>query len=362
LLLASIAVAQTAPQGPPPAVTTAVVQSREIAPAAEYIGRVDAILSFDARARVEGFLQQVAFREGQHARAGDLLFVIEPGPYQAALTSARAQLARATAQKDVAQRNFERIRELHARGTTPQAALDEATAARDAAAADVLAAQAAVQTAELNLGYTRIHSAIDGRVGATAVTQGNLVGPNSGVLANVVQLDPIRVVFSVSDRDLLYAQRRWGVQLAEELVRRFVPTLHLPDESDYPEPGRIEFIDNRFDPTTGTVAVRAIFPNPQELLLPGQLVTVRVRAETAERRPVVPMSAVQQDREGRYVLVLDADNRVQQRRIETGAQIEQRWVVEKGLREGETIVVEGQQKVRPGMLVQPTPQAESASG
>jgi membrane fusion protein (multidrug efflux system) len=166
---------------------------------------VDAIQSYEARARVEGFLQQVAFREGQHLRAGDLLFVIEPEPYQAALASAQAQLARAEAQKEVAQRTYERIDVLRAHGTAPQAQLDEVKAARDSAAADVLAAQAAVRAAELNLGYTRITSPIGGRIGATAATQGNLVGPNSGVLASVVQLDPIRVVFSVSDRDLLNA-------------------------------------------------------------------------------------------------------------------------------------------------------------
>lgn len=362
LFAVSAAFAQPAPQGPPPAVTTAVVQSRQVAESSEFVGRGEAIRSFDARARVEGFLQQVVFREGHDVHAGDLLFTIESAPYEAALDSERARLARATAQQRAAQRSFERTRELYSRGTAPEAALDDATAARDAADADVLAARAAVRAAELNLSYTRIESPIDGRIGGTAVTQGNLVGPNTGVLASVVQLDPIRAVFSISDRDLLNMQRDFGVRSPDELVDRFMAALRLPNGSAYPEEGRVDFIENRSDTDTGTVPVRAVFANPHGLLLPGELVTILVRAQSTERRPAVPVAAVQQDREGRYVLVLDADNRVQQRRIEISAQIDQQWVVEKGLREGETIIVEGQQKVRPGMIVTPVPQPEPARG
>ncbi|WP_431855958.1 efflux RND transporter periplasmic adaptor subunit [Azospirillum sp.] len=359
-LFVTAAHAQPPPGGPPPAVTTAPVVSRDVAPASEFIGRVTAIQSFEARARVEGAVEQVAFQEGQDVRKGDPLFLIEQGPYQAALDSAQAQLASAEAKLREAERSLSRSEELRGRGNVSQAQYDQALADRDAARAQVMIAQAQVRTAELNLGYTRIASPIDGRIGATAVTQGNLAGPSTGVLATVVQLDPIRVVFSVSDRDLIETQRRLGIQSPAEAVDKFVPTLRFPDGSDYPQAGRVEFVDNRIDPQTGTIGIRANFPNPQRLLLPGQFITVIIRPDQTEPRPVVPVDSVQQDQQGRYVLVLDGENRVQQRRIETGAQVEQLLVVDKGLTVGETIVVDGAQKVWPGMVVQPVPDTQTA--
>lgn len=365
LFAAGPAWAQGQPGGqkaPPPAVTTAPVQSRDIAPASEFIGRIEAIRSFDARPRIEGTVEQVAFQEGQDVHEGDLLYVIEPAPYQAALDSAKAQLASAEAKLREAERAYNRAEELRQRGNVSQAQLDQALADRDAAQAGVMMNQAQVRTAEINLGYTRITSPIDGRIGATAVTQGNLVNPSTGVLATVVQLDPIRVVFSVADRDMLAFQRKFDVRQPSQAAEKFVPTLVLPDGSDYGEDGQIEFANNRVDPQTGTVSIRATFANPQRLLLPGQYVTVRVRRDQPEQRPVVPVASVQQDQQGRYVLVLDDQNRVQRRPVETGAQVDQSLVVEKGLTAGETVVVGGVQKVRPGMVVQPTPADQLAEG
>ncbi|AWK85173.1 efflux RND transporter periplasmic adaptor subunit [Azospirillum thermophilum] len=361
LSLGTAGVAAQQPQGgPPPAVTTAPVESRDVAPSSEFIGRVAAIQSFDARARVEGAVEKVVFQEGQDVREGDLLYAIEQGPFQASLDSAKAQLASAEAKLREAERAFNRAGELRERGNVSQAQYDQALAERDAAQAGVLQAQAQVRTAELNLGYTRVTSPIDGRVGATAVTQGNLVNPATGVLATVVQLDPIRVVFSVSDRDLLATQRQFDVRSPADAVDKFIPTLRFSDGSDYGEVGKVEFVDNRIDPQTGTIGIRALFPNPQRLLLPGQFVTVRVRRDEPEQRPVVPVAAIQQDQQGRYVLVLDQDNRVQQRRIEVGPQIEQVIAVEKGLNPGETVLVDGVQKVRPGMTVQPVASSQTA--
>lgn len=346
---------------PPPAVTTAPVQNRDVAPATEFIGRIEAIRSFDARPRIEGTVEQVAFQEGQDVHEGDLLYVIEPAPYQAALDSAKAQLASAEAKLREAERAYARADELRQRGNVSQAQLDQALADRDAAQAAVMMNQAQVRTAEINLGYTRISSPVDGRIGATAVTQGNLVNPSTGVLATVVQLDPIRVVFSVADRDMLAFQRRFDVrQPAQAAAEKFVPTLVLPDGSDYAEQGQIEFANNRVDTQTGTVSIRATFANPQRLLLPGQYVTVQIRRDQPEQRPVVPVASVQQDQQGSYVLVLDDQNRVQRRPVETGAQVDQSLVVEKGLTAGETVVVGGVQKVRPGMVVQPTPAEQMA--
>jgi membrane fusion protein (multidrug efflux system) len=353
LVAASGARAQN--NAPPPAVTVEPVVVKDVSPSWEFIGRVEAEQAVDVRARVQGVLQQVAFDEGQDVKAGQLLFVIEPAPFEAALKAAQAQLAKAQATQRQAERNFQRFKELRERNVESQANLDQAMAQRDAAAADVEAAEANVQTAQINLSYTRIESPIDGRIGRAAITKGNLVGPDSGALARVVQLDPIRVVYSVDDRALTAAKQRAGDLTQAEINAKFVPQIRLGSGDMYQETGKVDFIDNEVDPNTGTVAVRAIFPNPKRLLLPGQFVTVMIHPEETARRPVVPVAAVQEDRQGKYVLLVGPDNRVEQRRITADRQVDQEWVVESGLREGETVIVQGLQKVRPGIVVNPVP-------
>ncbi|MBP2316743.1 efflux RND transporter periplasmic adaptor subunit [Azospirillum soli] len=354
------ALAQQPPGGPPPTVMTEVVRQRDVTPTAEFIGRVQAIRDFEARARVEGVIEQVAFQEGQNVTAGTLLYVIEQAPYQATLDSAKADLARAQAQQREAERAFQRAQELRSRGNISQADVDQAQANRETSEADVMQAQAKLRQAELNFSYTRIAAPSDGRIGATAVTESDLVNPSSGPLATVVQLNPIRVVFSVSDRDLLQTQRMLPGQSPSETVDQFVPALRLADGSEFPDKGKVSFVSNRIDPQTGTIPVYADFANPNGLLLPGQYVTVLIRPAQTERQPVVPVAAIQQDQQGSYVMVLDQQNRVQRRPIETGPQIEQQIAVRKGLSEGETIIVGGVQKVRPGLTVQPTPATQTA--
>jgi membrane fusion protein (multidrug efflux system) len=359
----SAPVAAAAPADPgAPAVVVQPVVAQDVSPQWRFIGRVEAIQAVDVRARVQGFLQQVAFREGQDVKTGDLLFVIEPEPYEAAVRAAEAQVAKAQATLTEAQRNLDRRQELRARGVEAQATLDQALADRDSAQADVAAAEANLQTARLNLGYTRIESPIDGRIGRAAVTKGNLVGPTDAApLARVVQLDPIRVVYSIDDRALAAAKMKAGDVPQEALNARFVPQIRLASGEAYDQPGRIDFIDNEVDPNTGTVAVRAAFPNPLRVLLPGQFVSVVVHPERTEREPVVPVAAVQQDREGKYVMVVGPDDRVELRRIEADRQVDQRWVVRRGLQEGETVVVQGLQKVRPGIVVNPVPDQAAAA-
>lgn len=351
--------AQQPANAPPPTVTTEVVREREVTPTSEFIGRVQAIQDFDARARVEGFIERVAFQEGQTIAKDTLLYVIEQAPYQAAVDSARADLTRAQASQREAERAYQRAQELRTRGNISQADVDQAQAARETAEADIMQAQAKLRQAELNLGYTRISSPIDGRIGATAVTAGDLVNPSSGPLATVVQLDPIRVVFSVSDRDLLQTQRAFPDLAPAQAVDKFVPALRLADGSEYAEKGKVTFVSNRIDPQTGTIPVYADFANPKGLLLPGQYVTVLIRPAETERQPVVPVAAIQQDQQGSYVLVLDQQNRVQRRPIDPGPQLDQQIAVRKGLEAGETIVVGGVQKVRPGMTVQPEPATQN---
>lgn len=340
-------------QAPLPAVGVLTAQPREIAPAAEFVGRVEAVNAVDIRARIEGFIESRPFAEGGMVQEGQPLFRIEPGNYEAALAAARANLAGARAVLREAEARLQRSLQLRQSNTVSQAVLEENQAARASAEAAVLGAEAGLRQAEINLGYTIIGAPISGQIGVAGFAIGSLVGPSSGALARVVQLDPIRVVFSVSDRAILDLRAASGHDAAA-LAGAHVPRLRLSNGQDYPLQGEIEFAGNEVDPRTGTIAVRARFANPDALLIPGQFVTVVIRAAAPRRGIVVPVGAVQLDREGRFVLLVDAEDRVALRRIRTGAQIGQGWLVEEGLAGGERLVVQGLQNARPGQQVRVT--------
>ncbi|MFD2140594.1 efflux RND transporter periplasmic adaptor subunit [Ancylobacter oerskovii] len=344
-----VGVAQNAPLP----VVVEPVRIQDVAPATEFVGRVEAVNAVDIRARVEGFIQQRSFEEGQEVQKDQVLFLIETASYDAALASARASLAGAEATLRDAETRLQRNQELRRTQAASQAALDEARTARDTAEAAVGSAQANVRQAELNLSYTTIRAPLAGRIGVAAFAVGSLVGPSSGALARIVQVDPIRVVFSVSDQVIL--DWRMRMENASRGAQSYVPTLRLSNGQDYPEQGRIEFVGNELDPATGTVPVRALFPNPRALLVPGQFVTLVIRPAEARTRPVVPVGAVQLDREGRFVLVLDGDDKVVLQRIRTGAQIGQNWTVEEGLTGGERLIVQGIQNARPGAVMRVVP-------
>jgi membrane fusion protein (multidrug efflux system) len=323
---------------------------------AEFIGRLQAIQSVDVRARIEGYLQQVAFKNGQDVRKGDLLYQIEAAPYEAAVAAAKAQVASAQATLLQNQQNLQRQQQLFQRGNTAEATLQQAQAQRDVSQANVAAAQAQLKTAEINLGYTRIVAPIAGRIGATAVTAGNLVNASTGTLATIVELDPIRVVFSINERDFVAYKEKHKEATQQQINARFVPTLRLPDGSSYGEAGNVAFVDNRVDPATGTLAVYADFPNPQRVLLPGMLVTAIIRPETPPRGFLVPAGAVQQDKQGRFVLVVGASNKIERRAVETAQTSGQNAVIASGLKDGDRVVVEGAAKVRPGETVNAVPE------
>jgi membrane fusion protein, multidrug efflux system len=354
ILAAPAAMGQApAPNAPPPAVTVQTVRTEDVAPRTEFIGRLEAIEAVDIRARVQGFLRKVQFQEGQDVKKGAPLFLIEPDQYQAAVAQAQAQVESADATLRNAEINLQRRQELRERNAGSQADLDQALANRDTAQAALSSAQAQLKVAQLNLGYTTITSPIAGRIGKANITEGNLVGPDSGALARVVQLDPIRVVFSVSERDVLDVQQKEPDATLKQIQASFVPTIRLSNGSNFQQQGRIEFVGNEVDPSTGTVPIRAVFDNPGAVLLPGGTVSISVRP--AERRvmPVVPVAAVQETRNGKQVLVVTADNKIEERPITATTQVAQNWAVESGLKPGETIVVEGFQKVRPGAVVNP---------
>jgi membrane fusion protein (multidrug efflux system) len=343
-------------QAPIPSVAVSPVTVTDVSPTSEFVGRVEAVNAVDIRARVDGFVEKRPFSEGQIVQEGEDLFILEKAGYEAAVAAARALLAGAQATLDDSERRLQRSETLRLTDAVSQVALNDARTARDKANADVLAAEANLRQAELNLSYTTIKAPINGRIGVAAFAIGSFVGLSSGSLARVVQTDPIRVVFSVADRSVLDKREVTGLS-KQEIGEGYQPTLRLSNGREYTAKGRIAFAGNEIDPTTGTVSIRAGFPNPDGLLVPGQFVTVIIHPVDPRRRPIVPVGAVQLDREGRFVLILDENGKVGERRIRTGTQLGNNWIVEDGLKGGENLIVQGFQNARPGSSVRVVPAA-----
>ena len=342
----------------PVAVVVAPVTRKDVTPSSTFVGRVEAIESVTLVARVEGFLESRNFVEGKHVKSGELLFQIERAPYEAAVKGRKADLMSAEATLKNARAELERAQALAQRGNISKANLDSAQAEASRAEAAKLQAEAALKQSEIDLGYTRIDAPISGRIGRANVSIGNVVGPSSGALAELINLDPIYVRFHLSDRDLLEHRR---LVLAGK-GQKATPYLRLDDGSRYEHEGRFVFVDNRVDPKTDTIAVRAEFPNPDKLLLPDQFVTVLVERSNPISALVVPQAAIQEDQTGRFVLVVDADNRVQVRQVTLGDQEGTDWIVKSGLDGGERIIVQGLQKVRPGVTVRPVAASTMPAG
>jgi membrane fusion protein, multidrug efflux system len=341
------------PAGPPPSVTVIQLEAEPVTETRGYVGRVNAAERVDLRARIQGFLQEVSFTEGNRIEAGDLLFRIEPDGYQAVVLQRAADVERARAEATNADAQLRRGDELLRSNDIPRARVDELRAAAAVANAGIAQAEAALKAAQLNLDYTEIHAPISGRIGLSRYTVGNLVGPDSGVLATLVQHDPIFVQFPLTQSELL-AHRRQVQDLGEDASAAVVQ-LQLADGSTYEHEGRVDFVDVTVDPGTDTVLLRSRFANPDGLLVPGQFVAVTVRSGEPEMGLLVPQSALQMDQLGLSVLVLDGEDRVQVRRITGGQQVGARLVVRSGLAAGDRVVVEGVQKVRPGQAVTAAP-------
>ncbi|WP_421723913.1 efflux RND transporter periplasmic adaptor subunit [Bauldia sp.] len=344
--------------GPPPAVTVIPVTEQPFAQSEEFVGKTEAFSEVEVRARVTGFLAEQTFTEGADVEEDALLFKIDPAEYQAAVAAATAGVERADAVLTEAQQTLERTRELVERETLPQSNLDEAIAAEGRARADVSAANADLEVANLNLGYTEVHAPIAGRIGPSAVDTGNLIGPDTGVLATVIDLDPIRVSFSLAERTYLEVVPAF---MAGELPD-IVPRIRLANGELFDQDGTLSFVDNQVDPNTGTVRVFIDFPNPDRIILPGQFVNVVLTSAEPEPQILIPQVAVQLNQTGPFVLVVDGDNRVELRQITTGAIAGADIVAESGLSVGEQIIVDGIQKVRPGGEVTVVPAANPVSG
>jgi membrane fusion protein (multidrug efflux system) len=313
-----------------------------------FTGRIEAVSRVDLRARVDGFLEKRLFTEGADVKEGELLFQIEQGLYRAAVDEAKAGIATAEASLKLADVEFTRQSELVQKSVGAQARLDEATAKQGEARGQLLAQKAALERAQLNLSYTEIHAPIAGRIGKANVSVGNFVGPASGALATIVSQDPIYVTFPVTQREIL-AYRKEGGKPSDVAV-----FLQLADGSRYAQAGKLNFMDVTVNQGTDTVQVRAVFPNPDRILVDGQLVAVVAESGQAESALVVPAQALQLDQAGAFVLVVDNENKVQVRRVEIGQPRGANMVLSKGLNAGDRVITEGIQRVRPGQVVAPT--------
>ncbi|MGF1501693.1 MAG: efflux RND transporter periplasmic adaptor subunit [Paracoccaceae bacterium] len=337
------------PSGPPAVIVSPVVE-QETAPEFRFIGRIEAVESVDLRARVTGFLQERRFQEGGRVSKGDVLFVLEKEPYEAVVAQREAELASAEADLNLANVDYARAERLVERGVNSQETLDQADAQRKVTEAKVLAAEASLRAARLDLAYTEIVSPIEGRIGLAEYSVGDLVDTSSGALATVTMQDPIHAVFQVSE-DVMLQRRKEGLDPANPTVE---PILELADGTRYDLGGELDFLSPTVNRTTDTVTGRAIFPNPEGVLLPGQFVSMILRVKDPEMVKVVPQKALQRDAEGHFALVVRRDDTVEKRRVTVGRQVEQKWVIQGGLETGERVIVEGIQKVSAGGKVAPS--------
>lgn len=344
------------PGAPPPAVLVQAAELKPIADQAEFIGRASAVDKVELRARVKGFLGPRKFADGDQVKKDQVVFTIEPETYQAAVDQKKAQLDATRAALANAELQLKRAAELLRTNTGTQVTYDQRLSEQLQAKAQVEDASAQLRDAELQLSYTDIKSPIDGRIGRAAFSPGNLVSPESGVLATVVSENPIRVLFPVTQRELLDARRDQAADPNGIVVR-----IRLADGSIYKEIGKIDFIDNTVDAKTDGQIVRATFPNPEGMLTDGQTLRVIIEGETVPTSVAVPQAAIAQDQTGAYLFVVNDKNMVEQKRVRTGVSRDGMVAITSGLQAGERVIVQGQQRVRPGMTVNPSAAPPSAS-
>jgi membrane fusion protein (multidrug efflux system) len=335
---------------PLPLVGVAEVGLEAANPPEKYIGHVESMAAIDLRARVEGYLERLDFKEGSFVQKGRVLYVIEQAPYKARVAVARAKVVQAEADLFKAETRLERLRSARPE-SVPKTDLDDAVAARDLARGRLDEAKANLELAEIDLGYTTVEAPITGRIGRSLYKPGDLVGPSSQPLAEIVLMDPIRVVFSVSERQGEIIMHAMEDAEKGDGAPFLTVGLEFPGGRAYSRKGKIDFVDNRVDPDTGTIAIWGRFENPDGHLVPGEYVRVFLGEAKPEMVPAVAQAAVQRDQEGAFVYVVDAMNKVQQRRITTGPVLDGKFTVTSGLKPGEKVIVQGIQKVRPGITV-----------
>ncbi|HTY65147.1 MAG TPA: efflux RND transporter periplasmic adaptor subunit [Alphaproteobacteria bacterium] len=345
--------------GPAPAVTVVRVESADIRSSTTFTGRVQAIDKVDLRARVPGYLEKQLFQDGAQVESGQLMFVIEQPPYQAEVAKIQADLQGAQADLLNAKAELSRQEQLVSKGYSTPAKLDEAKSKFGLAQGTVDKDQAALEQAKLNLSYTEVRSPVAGRVGQRAYSVGNYVQPSSGTLATVVSRDPMYVMFPVTQRELIDIRRKAEAEGVDG--RAVTVRLQLADGQMYDQTGAVDFVDVTVNQATDSVNVRAKFPNPKGWLIDGQLVTAVVESTAPRKALLIPQQALQFDQTGYFVLVVDADNKVKVQPIGIGSGHDTDLEVISGLNEGDRVITEGVQKVRPEQVVNPTEKPKAAA-
>jgi RND family efflux transporter MFP subunit len=349
--------ATNAAQVAAPEVSVAAALERDVTEWDEFTGRLEAVESVEIRPRVTGYIESVNFSEGSIVRKGDLLFVIDPRPYRADLSKAQAELARAVARAELTATDVTRSEKLLSIKAVSQEEYDQRVNAAREARANVEAARAAVESAQLNIEFTRVTSPIGGRVSKAAVTAGNLVtgGSNAAtLLTTVVSIDPIYVTFEGDEQVYLkYTElaRRGDRQSSRETANPV--QMALANEDGYPHHGSMVFVDNQVDPRTGTIRARASFDNKDGYLTPGLFARVKLLGHNSYRAVLIDDRAVGTDQSQKFVYVVDADNKVSYRAVQIGRLTDGLRIVQQGLQPGENVVVNGLQRVHPGMVVAP---------
>jgi membrane fusion protein (multidrug efflux system) len=351
--------AAQAQQGPagPPAVGVLEAAKRPITESNEFLGRIEAVNRVAVVARVTAFLDKRLFAEGTEIKTGDLLYRLERGPFEADLKSKQAQVAQLQATLVNAKLTTDRARTLLSGPAGQQSTYDAALANQQSLEAQIQAAQAQVDLSQINLDYTEIHSPIDGRIGRTAVTEGNVVTPSSGTLTTIVSQDPMYVTFPVSVREAIGLRERYATRGGFKAV---VIRIRLPDGRPYDQVGQLNFVNNTIDQGTDTILLRGTIPNPQlnaavRELTDNEFVSVLLEGVQPVEVLAIPRAAVLSDQQGDYVFVLGADNKAEQRRIKLGQSTSTVAAVTNGLSAGEKVIVEGLQRVRPNQAVAPCP-------
>ncbi|CAO1660756.1 RND efflux pump membrane fusion protein barrel-sandwich domain-containing protein [Halomonas sp. NYA30] len=333
---------------PPPEVDVAEIVARPVVLSESFTGRVEAAETVALRARVSGYIQEVAFEEGELVEQGDLLFLIDQRPYQARVGAAQADLAQAKSQLAQAGSEAERARVLLGRQAISQEVHDQRQAALNNTRAMVDAAEAALDTAELDLEYTRITAPVSGRAGRTMVTRGNLANADQSLLTTLVSIDPVHVYFEADEQAAFASQTLLTVGATNSL------TIELGGDPQRLYTGTLDFIDNRLNPNTGTLQFRAVLANPEGRIRPGEFARVEMPVARLEQALLVDRKAVLTNQDRRYVYVVNENNQAEQRQVTTGRQVAERTVITEGLQAGDRVIVNGVQKVFfPGMEVSP---------
>lgn len=339
-----------AQKGPPPKVKVAYPLHREVSEWDEFTGRIEAVDSVDVRARVSGYLEKINFVAGQKVKKGDLLFLIDPKPFQAQLNLAQAELERAQTKRELAQNDLARAEGLLKAKAISGEEYDSRNKGYREAVAAVRAAEASVYAARLNLQYCEIRAPIDGRAGRELITEGNLVngGGEATLLTTIVSTDPLYVYVDADERSILRYKRQLGPSL-----EGIEAQLEVADENGFPHHGKIDYIAPSADPETGTVKLRGVFANADELLSPGFFARMRIRASAPYNALLLPDRALAIDQAQRFVWVLNQEDKAEYRGVTPGAHIGSLRVIKEGLTEQDRVVIEGLQKIRPNVKVSP---------